>query len=231
MSSAIVARSSAESPAHVVALDYAAWPEAERHSLARELHDVVSHTIAAINLQAGVALHLLAHGPEHAAESLHAIRETSGDALHELRAILGKLLQTEEGGDSTELSLVPRLERLAERTTGARVQTRLHVSGAPRPLPLSVSQAVYRVVQEALTNVLRHSGATRAEISLAYDHDVIVEIVDDGVGEDAGESPGSGLGLAGMRDRVEALGGYLEAGPREVLGFRVFARLPERRPI
>jgi signal transduction histidine kinase len=203
------------------------WPESERQCLARELHDVVSHTIAAINLQAGVALHVLADAPERAADSLQAIRATSQDALHELRAILDEL----QGSDDREplrLPLVPRLERLAERASRAGVATRLHISGAERQLLPAVSQAVYRVVQESLTNVLRHSGATAAEISLAFEDDLVVEIRDNGAATNAGGSSGSGLGIAGMRARIEDLGGLLVAGRRPGAGFRVRARLPER---
>jgi signal transduction histidine kinase len=205
------------------------WPEAERVNLARELHDFVSYTIAAINLQAGVGLHVLADGPERAAESLHAIKATSKDALQELRVILDRLLDTDRDGDQANAPLTSRLERLVETTTGAGIPTRFRISGSPRPLSPALSQTLYRVVQESLTNVLRHSGATCAEISLVYDEpELIVEIVDDGVGEtDGSDSPGLGLGVAGMRERVERLGGRLEAGPREVLGFRVRARLAE----
>jgi signal transduction histidine kinase len=204
------------------------WPTAERLGIARELHDVVSYTIAAINLQAGVALHVFADSPERVEESLHSIRATSKDALHELRAILGMLLELNEDGESTVSCLRSRLERLAANTTGAGTPTRLHVLGSPWPLSATVSRTAYRVVQESLTNVLRYSGATCAEIVLSYDDaELLVEITDDGVGDAHDlDSQGAGSGIAGMQDRVESCGGRLEIGPRELHGFRVRAWLP-----
>jgi signal transduction histidine kinase len=204
------------------------WPAAERVGIARELHDVVSYTIAAINLQAGVALQALADCPERVEESLHSIRATSKDALHELRAILGMLLELDEDGESTVSSLRSRLERLAANTTAAGIPTQLHVLGSAWPLSATVSRTAYRVVQESLTNVLRYSGATCAEIVLSYDDsELLVEITDDGVGDAHDlDSEGAGLGIAGMRDRVEVCGGRLEIGSRDGLGFRVRAWLP-----
>jgi signal transduction histidine kinase len=204
------------------------WPRAERVGIARELHDVVSYTIAAINLQAGVALHVLGDCPERVEESLHSIRATSKDAIHELRAILGMLLDLDEDSESTVSCLRSRLERLVANTTGAGVATRLHVLGSPWPLSATVSRTAYRVVQESLTNVLRYSGATCADIVLSYDDaELLVEITDDGAGADHDlGSPGSGLGIPGMRERVEACGGRLDIGAGEVRGFRVRAWLP-----
>jgi signal transduction histidine kinase len=206
-----------------------AWPTAERLSLARELHDVVSYAIAAINLQAGVGLTVLADAPEQAAESLQAIRITSKDALHELRALLAGLLDEERAGERAEASLTSRLEALAATATGTGIPTRFQIFGPPRPVSAQSRHALYRIAQESLTNVLRHSNATCAEISLSFEQTgVLVEIVDDGVGyTDEGKSPGSGIGIAGMRGRVESLGGCLEASCRDVLGFRVWAWLPE----
>jgi signal transduction histidine kinase len=207
-----------------------ALSEAERLLLARDLHDVVSHTIAAIGLQAGVALHLLGDAPERAAESLHAIRAASREALHELGDLLARLREPDEHTESHELPLTARLAHLAEQTTAAGAPTRLVVVGAPRALPHAMSQALYRVAQESLTNVLRHSRATSAVVSVAYGDDLVLEIVDDGVGEGVAESPGSGLGLVGMRERVDALGGSIEAGPVDGGGFRVHARVPHGGP-
>lgn len=205
-----------------------ALPRNERLEVARELHDVVSHTIAAINLQASVALHLLDQGAGRAAESLHAIKDTSRDALQELRGILAKLTQADSEPDAVAVSLVSRLEHLVGGTRNAGVDARLQIAGSPRELPLTVSQAAYRVVQESLTNVLRHAGATSAEVALTFGaDDVVVEITDDGAGGATAESPGSGLGLAGMRDRVQGLGGSFAAGPRDVGGFGVLAQVPD----
>src|SRR5919197_6779320 len=162
------------------------WPEAERLLLARELHDVVSQTVAAIGLQAGVALHLLGDAPERAAESLHAIRAASGEALHELGHLLAQLREPNERVEWNKVPLAVRLGHLAEQTTAAGVPTRLAVVGTPRRLPHGISHAFYRVAQEALTNVLRHSRATEAVVSVAYGDDLAVEIVDDGIGPSAG---------------------------------------------
>lgn len=205
------------------------WPESERHLLARELHDFVSYTIAAISLQAGAGLHALADAPDQASASLQAIRAASKDAMRELRTILGRLLDAERDCDQVEIPLAHRLAYLVEMTTGAGVATRLHVSGSPRPVPAVTATALYRVAQESLTNVLRHSGATCAEVELSYGEEGLsVEITDDGVGAaDPADSPGSGLGIAGMRQRVERLGGLLDAAHRELLGFRVRAWLPD----
>lgn len=203
------------------------WPKAERITLARELHDVVSYAIAAISLQAGVGLHVLADAPEQAAESLQAIRTTSKDALHELRALLAGLLEEDHAVEQSEPSLTSRLESLAATVTGAGIPTHFQVFGPPRPVSARLAKALYRVAQESLTNVLRHSNATCAEISLNFEHTgVFIEIMDDGDGDDQATSPGSGLGIAGMRGRVESLGGCLEASRSEVRGFRVWAWLP-----
>jgi signal transduction histidine kinase len=200
--------------------------------LARELHDVVSHSIAAINLQAGVGLHLLSETPERAADALEAIRAASSDALHELRAILIRLVEPENDPVAEELPFGTRLAGLTERTTAAGVATRLEFSGRLRPLPPPISQALFRVVQESLTNVLRHSGATSAVVSVAFKDELSVEITDDGAGSDNGNSPGSGLGLGlgltSMRARVEALGGSFAAGLVVNSGFRVRAVVPLR---
>jgi signal transduction histidine kinase len=204
-----------------------AWRDEERVLLARELHDVVSHSIAAINLQAGVGLHLLSEKPEHAADALHAIQVASRDALHELRTILDRLLEPESEPVAHELPFGARLARLAERATAAGVPTRLEFSGRLRPLPLPVSQGLYRVVQESLTNVLRHSGATSALVSVAFGDDLAVEISDNGAGNEVtAGGPGSGLGIAGMRSRIDALGGSLVASPVVGRGFRVHATVP-----
>jgi signal transduction histidine kinase len=199
------------------------WPEEDRLDLARELHDVVSHSIAAISLQAGVGLHLLADAPEQAAGALQAIRSTSHEALDELRAILTRLVEPESERAADERPLAARLACLAERTTAAGVPTRLSVTGALRPLPSALSQSLFRIVQESLTNVLRHSGATSASVSVAYGDEIVVEVSDDGRGTGAGRSTGSGLGIPGMRARLEALGGSLDAGPSDGSGFCVRA--------
>jgi signal transduction histidine kinase len=199
----------------------------ERLRVARELHDVVSHSIAMINFRAGVALHVLERRPEQAREALTAIRQASAGALQELRATLGVLRQP-AGGERSQASLpgLAQLEELVAGAAGAGPPVALVVDGEPADLPPAVDLAAYRVVQESLTNVVRHAGAARATVRVAFGPaDLVVEVTDDGVGAPADLSSG-GHGIAGMRERVAALGGELQAGPGPLGGFRVRARLP-----
>ena len=202
----------------------------ERLRIARELHDVVSHTIGVISVQAGVAAHLLHRKPDKAAESLAAIRQASDEALGELHAMLGVL--RERDGDAGQAPLAPapglaELDTLVAQAAGAGVEVRVAVEGEPRRLPPAVDLACYRVVQESLTNVVRHAGAGRAEVTVSH-HDgrVDVEVLDDGRASTGNGSVGGGQGIPGMRERARALGGTLEAGPRPGGGFRVKASLP-----
>lgn len=223
----------------------------ERLRIARELHDVVSHTIGVISVQAGVAAHLLHRKPDKAAESLAAIRQASDEALGELHAMLGVL--RERDGDAGQAPLAPapglaELDTLVAQAAGAGVEVRVSLEGGPRRLPPAVDLACYRVVQESLTNVVRHAGASRADITVAH-HDgrVDVEVTDNGNGlmpPSAAAGPfrpadaplgdrqirRSGQGIPGMRERARVLGGTLEAGPRPGGGFRVRASLPVGGP-
>jgi signal transduction histidine kinase len=198
----------------------------ERLRVARELHDVVSHSIAMINFRAGVALHVLERRPEQAREALTAIRQASAGALQELRATLGVLRQPAVGERSqASLPGLAQLEELVAGAAGAGPPVALVVDGEPADLPPAVDLAAYRVVQESLTNVVRHAGAARATVRVAFGPaDLVVEVTDDGAGATAG--PAGGHGIAGMRERVAALGGELQAGPGPLGGFRVRARLP-----
>jgi signal transduction histidine kinase len=203
----------------------------ERLRIARELHDVVSHTIGVISVQAGVAAHLLERRPDKAAESLAAIRQASDEALGELHAMLGVLRERDGDGGGTPLAPAPglaELDALVAQAAGAGVEVQVSLEGAPRPLPAAVDLACYRVVQESLTNVVRHAGASRAEITVRHDGGrVVVEVTDDGRGPNgSGNGTGSGQGIVGMRERARSLGGTLEAGPRPGGGFRVQAVLP-----
>jgi signal transduction histidine kinase len=202
----------------------------ERLRIARELHDVVSHTIGVISVQAGVAAHLLERRPDKAAESLAAIRQASDEALGELHAMLG-VLRERDGDGGTPLAPAPgldELDALVAQAAGAGVEVQVSLEGAPRPLPAAVDLACYRVVQESLTNVVRHAGASRAEITVRHDDGrVVVEVTDDGHGPNgSGNGKSGGQGIVGMRERARALGGTLEAGPRPGGGFRVQAVLP-----
>jgi signal transduction histidine kinase len=203
----------------------------ERLRLARELHDVVAHSISVIAVQSGVGAHVASTQPEEAAKALAAIEATSRAALTELRRLLGVLRQ--EGEPQASLAPVPGLadlDGLLAEVAKAGLGVRLRVEGTPSPLPAGVDLSAYRIVQEALTNVVKHAGPARAQVVVGYrDQDVTVEVIDDGQGVVAPTGDGQarvGHGLIGMRERVAAFGGDLEAGPRPGGGFRVAARLP-----
>jgi MYXO-CTERM domain-containing protein len=200
--------------------------EEERLRVVRELHDVVSHSIAMINFRAGVALHVIERRPGEAREALEAIRQGSAGALQELRAALGVLRHP--GDRAPARTPVPGLGQLGELVAGvagAGRRVEVVVEGEPAELAPAVDLAAYRVVQESLTNVVRHAGPARATVLVVYrPSEVVVEVADDGLG--GGPPDGAGNGIAGMRERVAAAGGELEAGPRPEGGFRVRARLP-----
>jgi len=221
----------------------------ERMRIARELHDVVSHTIGVISVQAGVAAHLLHRRPDKAADSLAAIRQASDEALGELHAMLGVLREADGDGGRAPLTPAPglaELDVLVAQAAGAGVEVTVSLEAEPRRLPSAVDLACYRVVQESLTNVVRHAGASRAEVTVTHhDGQVVVEVTDDGRagsggvrggragppdGPGSGNGAGSGQGILGMRERARALGGSLEAGPRPGGGFRVQATLPVAAP-
>jgi signal transduction histidine kinase len=209
----------------------------ERLRLARELHDVVAHSMSVIAVQSGVGAHVAESRPEEVGKALSAIEATSRATLEELRRLLGVLRQDSESQAS--LSPVPGLadlDSLLGEVAKAGLAVRLRVEGTPSPLPAGVDLSAYRIVQEALTNVVKHAGPAQAQVTIGYrDQDVTVEVTDDGRGAAAlaGDGRGgTGHGLVGMRERVAAFGGDLETGPRPGGGFRVAARLPlaaERR--
>jgi signal transduction histidine kinase len=203
----------------------------ERLRLARELHDVVAHSISVIAVQSGVGAHVAKTQPEEAAKALAAIEATSRAALTELRRLLGVLRQ--EGEPQGDLAPVPGLadlDGLLAEVAKAGLAVRLEVEGRPAPLPAGVDLSAYRIVQEALTNVVKHAGPARAQVTIRYrDREVMVEVTDDGRGVTAPSGDGQarvGHGLIGMRERVQAFGGDLQTGPRPGGGFRVAARLP-----
>ncbi|HEY8523681.1 MAG TPA: sensor histidine kinase [Acidimicrobiales bacterium] len=204
----------------------------ERLRIARELHDVVAHNISMINLQAGVALHLIDEQPEQARTALAAIKDASKEALVELRSVLGVLRQVDDGAPRDPAPGLGRLPDLVGQARAAGLDVQVETRGEPRPLPRGVDLAAFRIVQEALTNVSRHAGTTTARVRITYEPGhVEVQVDDDGPGTGAGPgaaapSPGSGQGLTGMRERAESLGGEFSAGPRPGFGWRVRARLP-----
>jgi signal transduction histidine kinase len=201
--------------------------QAERVRIARELHDVLAHSLSQINVQAGVGLHLIDRQPEKAAEALASIKETSKQALDEVRSVLGVLRA--EGGADPSAPLVPepdlsRLAGLAASVTSQGVDVSLSNELADVPGPVQL--ALYRIVQESLTNVVRHANATRATVQLDEADDAYrVSISDNGAGHSAASAAEGGRGLLGMRERAELLGGHLTAGPAES-GFTVFATIP-----
>ena len=199
--------------------------EDERLRIARELHDIVAFSFATIIVQAGVASRLLQSRPEQVPEALHAVKSTSQTAMHEIRTILGALRDPDASGeDAPGLS---RLESLAARITSAGVPTRVVVYGVPRSLPVEVDKAAYRIVQESLTNVVRHARGATARVVVYYaTREVVVTVEDDGRPRGARSSDGGGHGIQGMRERAQLLGGELQAGTRLDNGFRVSARLP-----
>jgi signal transduction histidine kinase len=198
----------------------------ERLRVAREVHDVLAHSLAVINMQAGVALHVLERRPEQVRESLEAIKQTSKNSLEELRATLAVFRQRDGSAAREPAPGLRRLDAVASAMRESGLPVQVVVSGQARPLPSAVDLAAYRIVQESLTNVLRHAGPTRATVTVTYEPEqLMVEVLDGGRGR-AGNAANSGHGLVGMRERVEALGGTLEAGPRQAGGFRVLARLP-----
>lgn len=199
--------------------------QAERVRIARELHDVLAHSLSQINVQAGVGLHLMERQPDKAAEALASIKETSKTALDEVRAVLGALRS--EGASDAPLVPEPGLDRLpalVEAIRGVEVTLDNRVVDAPKPVQL----ALFRIVQESLTNVTRHAHASHARVRL-WDDDAAfhVEVTDDGAGPTTLASETGGRGLLGMRERAELLGGHLSAGPHEGGGFRVAATIPK----
>jgi signal transduction histidine kinase len=198
----------------------------EQLRIARELHDVVAHNLSLINVQAGTALHLIDERPELAESALLAIKGASKDALDELRALVDVLRSGAEVAPRLPTPTLADVDDLVERSSAAGVPVELRVRGTRRPLPHTIETAAYRVTQEALTNVARHAGAAHTVVELDYETDaLVVRVEDDGRGP-VGNGASSGKGLTGMRERVHALGGELEAGANGVRGFRVRARIP-----
>ena len=197
----------------------------EQLRMAQELHDVVGHGLAVIAMQAGVALHVLDREPDKARESLEAIRTMSRESLDGLRAELAQL-RADDAPERRPLPGVADLGLLVQRVRDGGVDVRLTVTGPADELPTEVGAAAYRIVQESLTNVLRHADTDVATVDVrAADDAVEVEVTDRGLGGSAGAD---GTGIRGMRERAAALGGTLDAGPTAT-GFRVRAVLPLSR--
>ena len=204
----------------------------ERLRIARELHDVVAHSMSIIAVQSGVGVHLLDRQPEEARKALVAVEATSRQALVEMRRLLGVLRQeAEPRGSLAPAPGLAELEALAAEVARAGVRVEARIEGTPFPLPAGLELSAYRIVQEALTNVVRHAGPATARVAVRYAPGrVAVEVVDDGRGGDPDGRRHGGLGIAGMRERAALYGGTLEAGPLPGGGFRVAASLPVEGP-
>jgi signal transduction histidine kinase len=197
----------------------------ERSRIARELHDVVAHSISVMVLQARGGRRVLEADPSEARDAFAVIERTGHQALEEMRRLLGMLRASDE-----ELALAPQpslqqLDRLIEQVRTAGLPVEVTVEGRPGELPPGVDLSAYRIVQEALTNALKHAGPARARVTVRYREDELeLEIADDGPG--IGDGGGSGHGLIGMRERVSVYGGDLQAGRRPEGGYALRARLP-----
>jgi signal transduction histidine kinase len=197
----------------------------ERGRIARELHDVVAHNVSMMVVQAGAAARVLEGAQPHVRDALAAIAETGRGTVDEMRTLLGVLRASEDGLALSPQPGVGDLERLVESVREAGLPVELHVEGQPAPLPQALDLSAYRIVQEALTNTLKHAGPARARVDVRYGANAVeLEISDDGSG--GGNGGGSGHGLIGIRERVAMLGGDVEAGPGDGGGFAVRARLP-----
>ncbi|MEV4549098.1 sensor histidine kinase [Nonomuraea wenchangensis] len=208
--------------------------DAERLRIAREVHDTVAHAIAIINVQSGVTAHVLDKRPEVAREALRTIEQTSSRALREMRAILGVLRDDDD--DDGERVPYPGLGQIGELTAKARaagLDVEVEESAPGTPLPSAVGGAAYRIVQESITNVVRHVGPTRVTVALDPGIESLeIRVTDEGRRAAPGRHHGTpgpagpGHGIAGMRERCRLLGGELDAGPTPDGGFEVRARLP-----
>jgi signal transduction histidine kinase len=204
----------------------------ERLRIARDLHDVVAHSISVINVQASTALHLMDRQPERTRSALVTINQVSKQALVEVRSVLGVLRAVDEHAPREPSLTLARLGDLVQNAAAAGLAVDVEQEGEGLALPTSVSLAAYRIIQEALTNSARHSGGTRAVVRISRgERKLIIEVDDDGPEGSAPRVSGSGVagpgnGIIGMTERAHALGGSLHAGPRPEGGFRVRACLP-----
>ncbi|WP_406458762.1 histidine kinase [Streptomyces sp. NBC_01622] len=207
--------------------------ELERARIARELHDVVTHNVSVMVIQAGAARKIMDADPDQAREALLAVETGGRAAMSELRQVMGLLTTDAEGPDgdpSADLAPQPGLNRLETLVAGVRqsgMAVELTVTGQPRPVPPGVELAAYRVVQEALTNTVKHASGASTEVIVEYAADQLrVEVADTGGRPSASASTGNGRGLIGLRERLAVYGGTLHTGPRPRGGFRVTALVP-----
>jgi signal transduction histidine kinase len=199
----------------------------ERERLARELHDVVAHSVSVMTVQSTAARRVIAEDPPRAAMALEAIERTGREAMAEMRRMVSVLRPGPAGEPLAPQPGIDDLAALVEQMEAAGLQVEMHVEGEPRRVPLAVGLSAYRIVQEALTNTLKHAGPVKADVLLRYAPGTVeIECSDGGGGAPAPAGDNGGHGLAGMRERATLLGGAVAAGPRPEGGFRVKARLP-----
>jgi signal transduction histidine kinase len=206
---------------------------AERLRIARELHDIVAHHVSVIVIQAQGAQRVAGREPDRARQAMADVERTARTALEEMRRMLGLLRSPDDAEDTGGLDVahgVADIAALAARMSGAGVAVTTHITGEPFAMPEDVGLAVYRIAQEALTNVLKHAGPAHAEVHLHYGEQLEITVTDDGRGAAAvlagTAPPGTGRGTTGMRERVAMLGGRFAAGPQPGGGFRVHAVIP-----
>ena len=198
----------------------------ERARIARELHDLVAHSISVIAVQTGMLRRRLRHERPQDAEELAQVERTARETLAEMRRLLGLLRTDEEAPALSPQPDLGQVERLAEQVRRTGLDVDITVEGEPRPLPPGIDLAAYRIVQEALTNTIKHAGPACAQVTVRYlPRELELEITDDGSGP-RGNGDGCGHGLVGMRERVGLYGGSFDAGPGSERGFAVRARLP-----
>ena len=199
----------------------------ERARIARELHDVIAHSVSVMTVQAGAVRRLLQPGQERERLALEAIESTGREALTEMRRLVGLLRRQGTVPDFSPQPSMRAVDVLVGTIREAGLPVELAVEGEPRELAPGVDLAAYRVIQEALTNALKYAGPARAWVTVRWREDEIeVEIANDGSSEAVGD--GTGHGLIGLRERVALVGGTIESGPRAGGGFVVTARLPHR---
>jgi signal transduction histidine kinase len=211
--------------------------DAERARIAHDLHDIVSHNVSVMVIQAGAARHVLETEPDQAEAALLAVEAAGRDTMAELRHLLGLLAPSASGEEDERLAPQPSLSRLSpliDRIAFAGLPVEVRISGDPRPLPAGVDVTAYRIIQEALTNALKHGDGVKAEVTVRYaDHALRVEILNTGpsvlTGGRAPVGGGEGHGLLGLRQRVAVYGGDLDARRRLGGGFRVRAKIPLER--
>ncbi|MGW5778147.1 sensor histidine kinase [Streptomyces sp. NPDC003863] len=211
--------------------------EAERSRIARELHDVVTHNVSMMTIQAGAARTVLAASPELAREAMLAVEAAGRTAMSELRHVMGLLTMAADGPDpAADVALAPqpgldRLTELTDRVRSSGVPVEVAVRGVPVELPAGVDLAAYRVVQEALTNALKHADGARVSVTVEYGAGRLwVEVSDTGGRRRRSAEPGGGHGLLGLRERLAVYGGTLDAGSRPHGGYRVCAVIPWEVP-